>query len=1150
MPEEKKLIFPPPDMKGVIDKTASFVAKCGPEFEQRVMKEQSNKFTFLQDGNPYRQYFDHMVRKFKAGDTSESKPEVPQAIQDMQAADAAKKKKKQQKMLTMGEEAMKKDIKPPPKDVFSCNQPFITSMDLDIIKLTAQFVARNGQKFLVGLSQREQRNPQFDFLKPTHSLFGFFTALVDAYTKCLLPAKEDLETLKEYIASDEKLLDNAMNRFYYQEKVESERASKAVKDEAEREAMAMIDWHDFVPVETIEFTKEDEELALAPPIDPSTLRHYGEEAVHLDEKEAPKPIVEEGEGEGEVDMDVDEEDMEVEEDEDAAEKAKAEEEAKLEAERKAAEEEKKKLEEEEEKKKATIPLPKEKPMIIKQNYVRQKRVQPTTGKAAMMKCPITGQLVPADEMSKHLKILLLDPQWKDQKNKILEEARKERAFADDVEANLLTFVNKRPDIFGTIEEQIIEAASGAAEAAAREAGADAGPAHSVYNPDAAAARLPPAPPTTIAAPVAASITETGSFANLSGSTTVPAMMNDAGADEQQVKRARIDDGPDAKRLEEEFIASNPEVSIEVACSENVKTLKSLIAPNVPGLLMSKMKLKAADSGTWMTDAMTLAYYQLGNGATIEVHEKARGVISIVLVVGHEGYSKDEIFSKEHNNWAVLIDTSRYWYNYRHVANTLSFYRTVKRMGIPDSNIILMLAEDIACNSRNTLAGTVFNEAKHGVNLYGTNVEVDYRGDDVSTENFLRLFTGRHAPLTPRSKRLMSDENSNVFVFMAGHSGPHFVKVQDWEEVTSPDLADALNQMKVQGRFKELFWVADTCQAATLQDDFYTEGILGLGSSAHKENSYSHHVDYDVGVAIIDRFTFYSLDFFENLSSASEKSIASWTNNFNHAQLHSHPTLRTDLFKRKVSETKLTDFLAGSVDFIFENEFLQVNKKLLDKEDNKCLTATNVADSNKVSGRIPTSSKSSKSRHSPDFENSDSTSQWQTLVIVAVVRTCAVLICMSSGFDFIRAFILVHVSHPRKKKKNCKMSMVYTNLGDATILRLRFGIALFLISICYACFGLAVSLPFVRCTGAYALDETFDYSAIRKDYSVGVFADCLEHGTGVQQDIYFLSSKTKQVQIVIQLKTNSHESKLDFIPIHMVALSIGCLDQETLHLELL
>ena len=48
-----------------------------------------------------------------------------------------------------------------------------------------------------------------------------------------------------------------------------------------------------------------------------------------------------------------------------------------------------------------------------------------------------------------------------------------------------------------------------------------------------------------------------------------------------------------------------------------------------------------------------------------------------------------------NNWAILVCTSRFWLNYRHIANTLSIYRTVKRLGIPDSNIILMLADDVA-----------------------------------------------------------------------------------------------------------------------------------------------------------------------------------------------------------------------------------------------------------------------------------------------------------------------------------------------------------------------------------------------------------------------------------------------------------------------
>jgi glycosylphosphatidylinositol transamidase (GPIT) subunit GPI8 len=40
-----------------------------------------------------------------------------------------------------------------------------------------------------------------------------------------------------------------------------------------------------------------------------------------------------------------------------------------------------------------------------------------------------------------------------------------------------------------------------------------------------------------------------------------------------------------------------------------------------------------------------------------------------------------------------VCTSRFWFNYRHIANTLSIYRTVKRLGIPDSNIILVCPAD-------------------------------------------------------------------------------------------------------------------------------------------------------------------------------------------------------------------------------------------------------------------------------------------------------------------------------------------------------------------------------------------------------------------------------------------------------------------------
>ena len=43
----------------------------------------------------------------------------------------------------------------------------------------------------------------------------------------------------------------------------------------------------------------------------------------------------------------------------------------------------------------------------------------------------------------------------------------------------------RPDLFGTVEDQMEVEAEGAVEAGARQAGADAGPAHNIYNPEAA-----------------------------------------------------------------------------------------------------------------------------------------------------------------------------------------------------------------------------------------------------------------------------------------------------------------------------------------------------------------------------------------------------------------------------------------------------------------------------------------------------------------------------------------------------------------------------------------------------------------------------------------------------------------------------------------
>jgi phosphatidylinositol glycan class K len=75
------------------------------------------------------------------------------------------------------------------------------------------------------------------------------------------------------------------------------------------------------------------------------------------------------------------------------------------------------------------------------------------------------------------------------------------------------------------------------------------------------------------------------------------------------------------------------------------------------------------------------------------------------------------------------------------------YRTVKRLGIPDSNIILMLADDVACNARNKFPGSVYANSGRHLDLYGDNIEVDYRGYEVTVENFIRVLTGEPRTLS-------------------------------------------------------------------------------------------------------------------------------------------------------------------------------------------------------------------------------------------------------------------------------------------------------------------------------------------------------------------------------------------------------------------
>jgi glycosylphosphatidylinositol transamidase (GPIT) subunit GPI8 len=159
---------------------------------------------------------------------------------------------------------------------------------------------------------------------------------------------------------------------------------------------------------------------------------------------------------------------------------------------------------------------------------------------------------------------------------------------------------------------------------------------------------------------------------------------------------------------------------------------------------------------------------------------------------------------------------------------------------------------------------------------------------------------------------LTDDRSNIFIYMTGHGGNEFLKFQDAEEISAFDIADAFEQMWEKKRYHEMLFMIDTCQANTMYSKFYSPNILATGSSMLDESSYSHHADNDVGVAVIDRYTYYNLEFLENnvQTASSKHTMADLFDSYETEKIHSTPGVRTDLFRRELRDVLITDFFGN------------------------------------------------------------------------------------------------------------------------------------------------------------------------------------------------------------------------------------------------
>ncbi|KAK4697891.1 splicing factor 3A subunit 1, partial [Lecanoromycetidae sp. Uapishka_2] len=453
------VVLPPKDIRAIVEKTAGYVARNGPAFEDRIReKERHNpKFSFLSANDAYHPFYVWRLEEVREGRGT--------------AVSAGR----------VGEAPLQEPEKPkgpaaPPDFHFSARMPNISAQDLDVVRLTALFVAKNGRSFMTTLSQKETRNYQFDFLRPQHSLYQFFSRLVDQYTLLLQSASADGEKAKrarmrdlEQNAEDKfNILGRAKQRAEWVKYQEAQRQKKEEEAKKEKLEYAQIDWHDFVVVETVLFEEADDQADLPPPTSLNDLQSASleqkaamslqphdrriEEAMPTDQDyslfynqqqpqqqsyDMPQQSYNSYENQQPQTMDyqysqpipsssqADEEERAIAERIQAREAAQA---AQAAAKGGAGQ-----------------------PMKIRNDYVP--RAQAKRQNVQMALCPNCKQQIPYDELDHHMKIELLDPRWKEQRLKADSRAQTTNLSTSDVAANLKRLASQRSDVFDGVTGQ-------------------------------------------------------------------------------------------------------------------------------------------------------------------------------------------------------------------------------------------------------------------------------------------------------------------------------------------------------------------------------------------------------------------------------------------------------------------------------------------------------------------------------------------------------------------------------------------------------------------------------------------------------------------------------------------------------------------------
>lgn len=195
------------------------------------------------------------------------------------------------------------------------------------------------------------------------------------------------------------------------------------------------------------------------------------------------------------------------------------------------------------------------------------------------------------------------------------------------------------------------------------------------------------------------------------------------------------------------------------------------------------------------------------------------------------------------NWAVLVAGSNGWYNYRHQSDVCHAYQILHKNGIPDSNIIVMMYDDLAQNTQNPTKGVIINQP-NGQDVYH-GVPHDYTGKDVTPKNFINVLLGNKEAMKGigSGKVLESGPNDNVFIYYTDHGAVGLVAFPTGV-LYATDLNDTIAKMHSQNKYNQMVVYIEACESGSMLENILPNNINIYATTASnaKESSYACYYD--------------------------------------------------------------------------------------------------------------------------------------------------------------------------------------------------------------------------------------------------------------------------------------------------------------------